>query len=462
MAGSSGKGLEAWRTGITRKADKFLDEASEGLSKLERTGTKAGSSDLDVQVLGGTAGELQQMVEGYVAGLLGTDVKESEKLLHMTVYVDPARAHLIDVMRDVPESVRAAIRSETASMEPPFIFGARLKAAQAIPDAALKKKAVDEVMEAARQAGVTPNTEFRILTPAEQKEYATRIDGWMMDLKEGTGDRAGHIRDVSRAQALIDASHTDAYVGGGVAHWVTGREGDVESIARFFNVDPAELAKVTIARRISAALSEGMWIERAVNRLRMPAGASTAELRKCVYDIGQHGARAAEVLQVSGKTDVGRLSELMSEVGRYKTLQPRELESIVEGGRLPELEREISGILGQLNSATGAAVRTLSEELPKVTMEADHLLQFQAWIRWTGVYAGITERAKSAVAIELRAIAEAVTDADRAATREEAPAEPTTPAPESAQSESTPPPPPPAPEQSVQPAPWEEPQSIPP
>lgn len=449
MSGPSGKALEAWRTGITRKADKYLEEASEGLSKLERTGTKEGTSDLDMQVLGGAAGELKQMVDGYVAGLLGTDVKEAEKLLHMTVYVDPTRAHIIDVMRkaDLSEDVRAAIRAQTAAQEPPLIFGARLKAAEAIADPATKKKAVEEVKEAARQAGVEPNLKFNILTPAEQKVYATKIDGWVLELKEGRGDKAQLVREISTAQALIDASHTDAYVGGGVAHWVTGREGDVEAIAKFYNVDPAELGKVTTARRISAALSEGMWIERAVNRLRVPAGASLEELRKSVYDIGQHGARAADVLQVEGTTDVGSLQALMSEIVRYKKLPAAELKTIVLGGRLPELEREISGILGRLNSATGAAVRKLAEELPKITTEPDHLLQFQAWIRWTGVYAGVTERAKSAVFIELRAVEEAVRNADGEATREEAPAEPAAPSP---------------PQQSQQPAPWEEPQSIPP
>jgi hypothetical protein len=391
----------------------FMEEESGKMSKAVRTGTEEAGSDLDVQILGGTAAELQQRAEGWLAGRMGTDVKRSKKLLDAEIFVDPTRAHLIDLMRDVGEDVRAQIQGKMATWEQQMILGARLREAEK-----LGKDAVDKVM---REAGdIKPFAGFEALSPAQQKQSAALIDGWMTELKDpANASRKGElIEKVAKTQAQINASHADAYVGGGVAVWVSGRDVDVAKIAEGLNVDPSDLAKVTIAQRISAALSEGKWLDAAVQQLKTGAGGNIDDLTKAVRNIGKHGARAAEVLKVPGAANTGRLDYLMEVLQSYKAVEPAQLKDLVTSGDLALMRGEITRILNGLSSETSAAIAALQKEAGGINVSLAEMADFQSWLKWQARFKTVTDGAAGATAAQIRVIETALECAQQASVQE--------------------------------------------
>ncbi|MFH0751254.1 MAG: hypothetical protein V2B17_05410 [Chloroflexota bacterium] len=417
MKGGSGSAaaLEGWRATIVKELGQFMEEESGKMSKAVRTGTEKASSDLDVQILGGTAAELQQRAEGWLAGRMGTDVKRAKKLLDAEIFVDPTRAHLIDLMRDLGEDVRAQIQGKMATYEQQMILGARLKEAEKAG-----KEAVDKVMKEAGERGITPFAGFEALSPSQQKQTAALIDGWMTELKDpANASRRGElIERVSKAQANINASHPDAYVGGGVAVWVSGRDIDIGKIAEALNVDPSDLAKVTTAQRISAALSEGKWLDAAVGQLKTGAGGNIDDLTKAVRNIGKHGARAAEVLRVPGKTNVGRLEYLMDVLASYKLVEPSQLKELVTSGDLALMRGEITRILDGLSSETSAAISALQKEAGGIGVSLSEMADFQSWLKWQGRYKALTDGAAGATAAQIRAMETALEEAQQASYQE--------------------------------------------
>jgi hypothetical protein len=392
--------MEAWRSTLVKELAQFMEEESGKMSKAVRTGTEQASSDLDVQIIGGTAAELQQRAEGWLAGRLGVDAKGAKKLLDAEIFIDPTRAHLIDVMKDLGEDVRSQIQGRMASYEQQMIYGARLKEAQK-----QGKEAVEKIMAEARERGITPFEGFEPLSPALQKQTAAQIDGWMTELKDpaNASRRAELVEKISKAQAHVNASHPDAYVGGGVAIWVSGRDTDVTKIAEALNVDPADLMKVTTAQRISAALSEGKWLDAAVQQLRTPGG-SIDDLTKAVRNIGKHGARAAEVLKVPGKSNVGRLEYLMEVLQSYKAVEPSQLKELVTSGDLALMRGEVTRILEGLSSETSAAISALQKDAGALGVSIADMADFQSWLKWQGRYRLLTTSASEATAAQIRAL----------------------------------------------------------
>lgn len=393
--------LEGWRSSIVKELAQFMEEESGRMSKAVRSGTEKAASDLDVQVIGGTASELQAKAEGWLAGRLGADSKAAKKLLDAEIFIDPTRAHLIDTMKELGEDVRGQINGRMASYEQQMIYGARLKEAQK-----QGKEAVDKILAEARERGITPFEGFEPMSPSLQKQTAAQIDAWMVELKDpaNASRRAELVEKISKAQAHINASHPDAYVGGGVAIWVSGRDTDVAKIAEALNLDPADLAKATTAQRISAALSEGKWLDAAVQQLKSGAGGDIDELTKAVRNIGKHGARAAEVLRVPGKTNVGRLEYLMEVLQSYKAVEPKQLEALVTSGDLALMRGEITRILDGLASETTAAVSALQKDAGALGVSISEMADFQHWLKWSGRYRQLTTAAGGAAAAQIRAL----------------------------------------------------------
>ncbi len=408
MDTATGKALEAWRVSLVKELQDFVAKESEAMSQLVRTGTPKATSDLDVQVIGGAASELQQKAEGWLAGRLGTDVKGAKKLLDAEVFVDPTRSHLIDVIRGVPDDMKAAISGKMAAYEKSMVFGARLKEAEKAG-----KDAVEKVLKEARDAGVEPFKDFVKLSSGEQKRLAGQIDTWMVELEKTTdaAKRAELAERIAKTQAMINASHPDAYVGGGVRVWVTGREGsaDVEEIAKALGMSADELRASTAAQRVVSSINEGKWIDAAVQQLKV--GGTAEELTKSVSNIGKHGARAAEVLRAPGRTNVGRLEELMQELLKYKKLEVADLKAAVQQGRLPQMKTEIAALLDSLRSETSAAIKALEAEAKAANIPAKEMAEFQSWVRWQGRYAALVDSAKSATAAQLEALRLAMQEA---------------------------------------------------
>jgi hypothetical protein len=407
MKGGTGTAaaLEGWRSGIVKELAQFMEEESGKLSKAVRTGTEQAASDLDVQIIGGTAAELRQRAEGWLAGRLGTDAKGAKKLLDAEIFIDPTRAHLIDLMKDLGEDVRSQIQGKMASYEQQMIYGSRLAQAGGKETGAGRR-----ILKEAADRNITPMAGFEAMSPGLQKQTAAQIDGWMNELRDpaNVGRRGELVEKIGRAQAHINASHPDAYVGGGVAIWVSGRDTDLGKIAEALNLDPADLAKATTAQRISAALSEGKWLDAAVQQLKSGAGGDIDELTKAVRNIGKHGARAAEVLRVPGKTNIGRLEYLMDTLLSYKAIEPSQLKELVTSGDLALMRGEITRILDGLASETTAAVSALQKDAGTIGVSISEMADFQSWLKWSGRYRMLTQAASASTAAQVRALETAV------------------------------------------------------
>ena len=339
---------------------------------------------------------LQQKAESWLAGRVGKDIEGAKKLLDAEIFVDPFRSHFFDVVKDLDDAVRKEIADRMSDYERRMIEGARIKNAGGMKSPAGRKIAEESPIR-------NPFLEFEPLSPAEQKKVAGMIDGWMTELKEAKSaeQKASLVEQISKSQAQINASHADAYVGGGVRVWVTGREGkeaaeDIEKLAKAVNMDPAELLKASAAQRVSAALAEAKWLEAAAKKLAVP-GVTTPEeigaLAKAVTDVGKHGARGAGQLSRAGAPNAKVLDELFGEMTKLHKADTKTIAAAIEAGELRNIEAGIVGQLERIKSATRTAVDGLGTELKTFSETADQMEEWQAVLLWQTRYAAIVDDA---------------------------------------------------------------------
>ena len=388
--------LEGWRAGLVKELEEYIAKESDDLTKAVRTGTKEAGSDLDVQIVSGTASALQQKAESWLAGRVGKDIEGAKKLLDAEIFVDPFRSHFFDVVKDLDDAVRKEIADRMSDYERRMIEGARIKNAGGIELPAGRKIAEESPIR-------NPFLEFEPLSPAEQKKVAGMIDGWMTELKEAKSaeQKASLVERISKSQAQINASHADAYVGGGVRVWVTGREGkeaaeDIEKLAKAVNMDPAELLKASAAQRVSAALAEAKWLEAAAKKLAVPSVTTPEEigaLAKAVTDVGKHGARGAGQLSRAGAPNAKVLDELFGEMTKLHKADTKTIAAAIEAGELRNIEAGIVGQLERIKSATRTAVDGLGTELKTFSETADQMEEWQAVLLWQTRYAAIVDDA---------------------------------------------------------------------
>jgi hypothetical protein len=409
-AGASAKSMESWRASLVKELQTYISKESDNLSKVARTGTSKAANDLDVQILGGAAAELQEKANGWLAGRLGTDVNGAKKLLDAEIFVDPTRAHLFDIMKGLDAETRTAIAARSAAFEKQMVYGARLKEAEKAGSAAVEK-----VMAEAKEHGVEPFKEFVKLSGEEQGRLAKQVDGWMLELEKTTDPavKKDLVEKVSRTQAMINASHPDAYVGGGVKVWVTGRDLDAEAIAKSLGIDVKTLTSVTDAQRVVSSLAEGKWMDAASKSLSK--GGTPEEMARAIKDLGKHGSRSASVLRVPGKTDVAKLGDLADKLANYKVLHEKgELVKSLQKGELAAYRTELSGLLAQLKTDSAAAIKALEGEAKALNIAASEMAEFQAWVRWRATVAAVSDGLSRATAGYIRTLETAVSAADKA------------------------------------------------
>jgi hypothetical protein len=392
----SAAALEAWRAGLVKELEDYIAKESDDLTKAVRTGTKEAGSDLDVQIVSGTASALQQKAESWLAGRVGKDIEGAKKLLDAEIFVDPFRSHFFDVIKDLDDAVRKEIAERMGDYERRMIEGARIKKAGGIESPAGRKIADESPIR-------NPFLDFEPLSPAEQKKVAGLIDGWMAELKEAKSaeQKASLVEKIAKSEAQINASHPDKYIGGGVRVWVTGREGeaaaeDVEKLAKAVNMDPADLLKASAAQRVSAALAEAKWLEAAAKKLSVPSVSTPEEigaLAKAVTDVGKHGARAAGQLSRAGAPNAEILEALFEEMTRLHKSDTKTIAAAIEAGRLREIEAGIISQLERIRTATKTAVEGLGTELKSLSDTAESMAEWQAVLLWQTRYAAIVDDA---------------------------------------------------------------------
>jgi hypothetical protein len=396
----SAKAMEAWRAGVVKELSDYIARESDAMSKAVRTGTEKAASDVDVQIVGGAAAELQTKAEGWLAGRLGTNIKGAKNLLDAEIFVDPFRAHLIDIMKDIAPAVRERISAKMGEWERRMVYGAKYKTA-------LKEsqQAADKVLKEAESLNIKPFMEFEPLSANEQKRVAGLIDGWMGKLRSGEGDPDELIEMISKAQASIGASHADMYVGGGVRVWVTGRDEDVAKLAAAIGMDPEVLKSAASAQRVIAALTEAKWFEAAAKRLHAPSATDDlAKLAKDVSNIGKHGGRAAQQLGKAGAPNGSQLDALFEQLWKFKEMPADELTARITGGELGQIRNEIDGLLGTLKTQTRSAVDGLASEIKAMNLPADEMAEFQKWLKWQAAYATLVDASRQATGAYIDAL----------------------------------------------------------
>lgn len=400
--------LEAWRKGIVKELEDFVAKESENMSKAVRTGTEKASSDLDVQVVGGTAAELKQKAEAWLSGRTGRSIEKSKVLLDAEIFVDPFRSHFYDIVQGIDDVTRKKLAAEMGDMERRMVAGAEIKRAGGIETPAGQKAAADWAEKGVKE----PFLDFEPLSPAEQQKASAMVDGYMNELKSAltSTEKEALVKKISTTQAQINASHPDAYVGGGVRAWVTGREDaaeDVEKLAKAANMTKDELMQVSNAQRIMATLNEAKWLEAAAGRLASPS-ASTAEdvgkVAKTVTDIGKHGARSAGQLGKAGAPNAAVLEGLFAELERFHQMDAKAMEAALREGTFSSLQTEIVGTLQRLDSATKTAVKGLEGELKTFAATAQDMAEFQKILLWQVRYSQLVGQSIQATTDVVRLI----------------------------------------------------------
>jgi len=435
--GPAGQALEKWRQSVFEDLQRFLAKETE--SQGVRTGTKKAGSDLDIQAVGGEAAANAEKAKQWLAGRLGVGASDQElkSMLDATVFVDPLRSHLADAVKDLAPEVRAQITKRSSEYEKQLIWAQRLQAAESHG-----KEAVERVMQEARDAGVTPWKGYKPLSVAEQAALAKDIDGLMAKLKAAGGKDTGIIEEISRKQAQINAANPEAYLGGGVRFWVTGRPGDIEEFAKA-GIKIADEA--TVHQRIIAALSEGKFMDEAIATIRK-GGATAEEIGAALKDLGKHGDRMAKVLTVPGSTasyeliEISARLELLAKAAKPGGNLRRAIESAAE---LEKVIQHANSLIGQLRSQSSAALKTLEAEAKMANVAASEMAKIQFWTRFDLKL----QAAADAALRSLGALSEATKASIRAAEQAAANGEPGS----GGQNQSIAPPP--EPNQSVAPAP---------
>lgn len=391
-----GKQLEEWRSGLVNELREFIASESKKSTQLIRTGTPDAASDVDVQTIGGAAASMQQRTEVWLAGRLGTSESEAKVLLDFEVFVDPTRAHLQDVVAGLSADVRAEINARMATFEKQMIFGARLSEAKAEG-----KAAVEAVVAEASAMGVVPFEGFVKLSAAEQTKLAQQIDTMVTKLASVTDAtaRGKLVEQISRSQAMINASHPDAYVGGGVRLWVTERPIDQ---AAFATAGVQLKTGLGDSQRVVAALSEGRWMQKAIGALGSAKDAETAAL--ALRNLGKHGERVTTVLRAGHPPGSGTLKNLGDELIKFKDLYKSGELTAKAAHDLPALQTQARSLLGQLRSETVLAVNFLEADARALAVPAEEMAKFQAWVQYRLALDAVIESVNGSINAFIRTV----------------------------------------------------------
>jgi hypothetical protein len=413
-SGSATK-LEAWRKQLLEEMQAFLEqEEKDAASKAVRTGTEKATSDMDVQAVGGAAALNAEKAQQWLAARIGVGKDELKNMLDATIFVDPFRAHLYDVAKGLTDADRGAIAASQAGVEKRLIFGARLTEAQAKGDEKLAKQIIEE----AAGHGVGDLKAFKPLTEAEQTALSREIDGMIKELQTTTDParKAALTKSIGEKQALINASHPEAYLGGGVRIQVTGRPGDVEKFDKLFEQEGAKglgTGTETSAQRVIAVLSEGKFFDEAIATLRKP-GADTIEVAGALKDLGKHGARACEVAGRGGHAteeliEIGTRMDLLSKAAK----RPDFVKSLGDAAQMDKLVEHATGLLEQAKAEVETAVKELEKTAKVTEISAEELDKLRAWTSFQLKYAQAAQAVNATLPASLEAFHQLIRDLEK-------------------------------------------------
>lgn len=414
--GPMGTLFESWRKGLLAELQEYLAKETDDATKAVRTGTTGATSDLDVQAVGGAAAMNADRANQWLAGRLGCSKEELAGMLDMSVFVDPARAHLQDIVKGLTPELRNQIAAKQAGLEKKLIYASRLDHAKG------NEALIKEITEEAAANGVSDIPKFKALTEVERAEMAKQVDPLVKELEAATdaGKKAKLVEDIGQKQAIINASNPDAYLGGGVRMWVSER--DAAALAEAGIKMETQMSR---EQRIIAALSEGKFFDEAVTKLAKP-GQSVDKIAGALKDIGKHGERVTIVLK--GETKVG--AEALEASGKRLV----ELKDAYKTGELvgrmnsaQAIEKEIKAaqkMLGELKAQSSAAIKALEKDVQIANLSASEVEKLVFWQKFNSKLTTVADQISFDMAGYLEGVHTALSAAEQDEANGTAPANP--------------------------------------
>lgn len=280
------KKVMVWRDGIEADLKQFMGE--EAVQATGRRGLP--SNDADMSFLGENAVANKERAQSWLAGKLGTTPEQVEKVIGGSLFIDPRRMHLYDLL---PEAARTAVERRTQSVQLEMILNLERTEAQAAHNLGRVKELEDTLSSLGMKA-----YDVHKLSGSERIVLAQEIDKLHAQLAKALqeGKPADDLVEaISHRQALLNAGDPEAYVGAGtIKKYVTARD----KIGGYSD----ETVKLSEGERLTDLADQRVKINRALEHLgHGPQNA--ADVIPTLKKIGKYGSRegssAAEVLKVA-------------------------------------------------------------------------------------------------------------------------------------------------------------------
>ena len=383
--------LDAWRSGLVREMQAWMEAATKGESKAVQTGTAASTSDVDISTVGREAAQQADRALEFIARRAGVSRAELETILDLDAAVNPARMHLQDVVKGLTPQARAAIEREAARFEEALTYSRRYHQAQKANDEALMK-----TIEA--EAGGALNKAWQPLGPDQVGALQKRMDEWSAALAKLEADggseaeKAALIQKIGRTQAEVLASSDTMYgTGGSIRKWVTERppsapgvKSDLEKLAEAgVKIDPGA-ATIWPGQRFTAILGEGHFLDRAFGAIAREVDGPA--LVGAIKDFGKHGGRVVEILgrdvAVTGMSQAA-MSTLADNLALWLKASKGPLaDTVKDAAALGAIRAQLATQVGQLRTAMANGVGALRAQAQLGTaLSSAELAGIDAWVR---------------------------------------------------------------------------------
>ncbi|MBE2320973.1 hypothetical protein DVA67_033760 [Solirubrobacter sp. CPCC 204708] len=382
--------LDAWRSGLVREMQAWMEAASKGESKAVQTGTSAATSDVDISTVGREAAQQADRALEFISRRAGVTRAELESVLDLDAAVNPARMHLQDVVKGLTPQARAAIEREAARFEEALTYSRRYHQAQKAGDEALMKS-----IEA--EAGGALNKTWQPLGKDQIGALQKRMDEWSAALAKLEADggseaeKAALIQKIGRTQAEVLASSDTMYgTGGSIRTWVTERaaaagvKSDLEKLAEAgVKIDPAA-ASIWPGQRFTAILGEGHFLDKAFAAIER--GAEGTALVGAIKDFGKHGGRVVEILgrdvAVTGM-NAAKMEQLADNLALWLKASKGPLaDTVKDAAALGAIRAQLATQVGQLRTAMTNGVGALRAQAQLGTaLGSAELAGIDAWVR---------------------------------------------------------------------------------
>ncbi len=358
--------LDAWRSGLVREMQAWMEAASKGESKAVQTGTAAATSDVDISTVGIDAAQQADRALEFISRRAGVSRAELETILDLDAAVNPARMHLQDVVKDLSPQARAAIDREAARFE--------------------------EALAKARRDGT-----FEPLSKEQIGALNKRMDEWSAALAKLEADggseaeKTALIQKIGRTQAEVLASSDTMYgTGGSIRTWVTERaaapgvKSDLEKLAEAgVKIDPAA-ATIWPGQRFTSILGEGHFLDKAFAAITR--GAEGPALVGAIKDFGKHGGRVVEILgrdvAVTGMSQAA-MNTLADNLALWlKAAKGPLADTVKDAAALGAIRSQLATQIAQLRTAMANGVGALRAQAQLGTaLSSAELSGIDAWVR---------------------------------------------------------------------------------